>query len=204
MPRDSCASSPCYKVLFVAVLAGLAVSRRWQFPPLDWRVLGLATLWLYFLFTTYHAKVEWAAWPRFAEITKIFLSLGLTLVLIDTRQKLFFLIVAIATSFALVTLKGGYWAVMTGFADRVYGPPDSQYYDNNLFAVAVVMNIPLLVLWLRETREHRGTSCPDGGDRSERRGSIVLVVERRVDHAGRHHSRAAVAQQAQVPDGCRW
>ena len=77
---------------------------------------------------------------------------GLTLVLIDTRQKLFFLIATISLSFALVTIKGGYWAVMTGFADRVYGPPDSQYYDNNMFAVAVIMNIPLLVLWLRETR----------------------------------------------------
>jgi len=72
--------------------------------------------------------------------------------LIDTRQKLFCLIVTIAASFALVTIKGGYWAVMTGFADRVYGPPGSQYYDNNLFAIAVIMNIPLLVLWLRETR----------------------------------------------------
>ena len=62
------------------------------------------------------------------------------------------LIATIAASFALVTIKGGYWAVMTGFADRVYGPPNSQYYDNNLFAIAVIMNIPLLVLWLRETR----------------------------------------------------
>ena len=145
---------PAYKVLFIAVLAALVISKQWRAPPLDWRLFGLVALWAYFLFTTYHAKVEWAAWPRFAEITKIFLSLGLTLLLIDTRQKLFFLIVTIAVSFALVTIKGGYWAVMTGFADRVYGPPNSQYYDNNLFAIAVIMNIPLLVLWLRETRNN--------------------------------------------------
>ena len=145
---------PAYKLLFIAVLAALVISKQWRPLPLDWRVFGLISLWAYFLFTTYHAKVEWAAWPRFGEITKIFLALGLTLLLIDTRQKLFFLIVIIATSFALVTIKGGYWAVMTGFADRVYGPPDSQYYDNNLFAVAVIMNIPLLVLWLRETRKN--------------------------------------------------
>ena len=36
----------------------------------------------------------------------------------------------------------------------MYGPPNSQYYDNNLFAIAVIMNIPLLVLWLRETRNN--------------------------------------------------
>jgi probable O-glycosylation ligase (exosortase A-associated) len=143
---------PVYKVMFVAVFVALLVSRRWRPLPWDWRLVGLFLLWAYFLFTTYHAKADWAAWPRFWEVTKIFLSLGLTLLLIDTRQKLFFLVAAITTSFALVTIKGGYWAVMTGFADRVYGPPDSQYYDNNMFAIAVIMNIPLLALWLRETR----------------------------------------------------
>jgi probable O-glycosylation ligase (exosortase A-associated) len=145
---------PAYKVLFIAVLAALVISKQWRPLPLDWRLFGLIALWAYFLFTTYHAKVEWAAWPRFGEVTKTFLSLGLTLLLIDTRRKLFFLIVTIAMSFALVTIKGGYWAVMTGFADRVYGPPNSQYYDNNLFAIAVIMNVPLLVLWLRETRNN--------------------------------------------------
>jgi len=57
-------------------------------------------------YVTHHA--------RFGEVTKIFFSLGLTLLVIDARQKLFFLIVTIAMSFALVTIKGIYWAVMTG------------------------------------------------------------------------------------------
>lgn len=143
---------PVYKILFGVAVVALLIKRQWRWPPSDWRVAALIALWAYFLFTTYHAKVQWAAWSRFGEISSIFLMVGLTLVLIDTRQKLFFLIVIIAVSFALVTIKGGYWAVVTGFADRVYGPPGSQYYDNNMFAVAVIMNIPLLVLWLRETR----------------------------------------------------
>jgi len=54
-----------------------------------------------------------------------------------------------------VTLKGGYWAVMTGFQDRVYGPPGSHFGGNNEFAVAMAMNIPLLVLWLREAGGRR-------------------------------------------------
>lgn len=144
---------PAYAVLFGGVSAATLISHQWRPLPPDWRILGLLVLWAYFLLTTYNAQVQWAAWPRFEEVSKIFLSLGLPLLLIDTRRKLFFLVVATATSFALVTIKGGYWAVMTGFADRVYGPPDSQYYDNNLFAVAVIMNVPLLVLWLRETSD---------------------------------------------------
>lgn len=143
---------PVYKVLFGATVAAALVSRRWRLPPRDWRLVALLLLWAWFLFTTFQAKVQWAAWPRFAEISSVFALFFLTLMLIDTREKLFGLLVAIAASFALVTLKGGYWAVMTGFADRVYGPPDSQFYDNNLFAIAVVMNVPLLLLWLREAR----------------------------------------------------
>lgn len=143
---------PVYKILFGVTVVAALVSRQWRLPPRDWRLVALLMLWAYFLFTTFLAKVQWAAWPRFAEVSGVFAVFGLTLMLIDTREKLLYLIVAIAASFALVTLKGGYWAVMTGFADRVYGPPGSHFYDNNLFAIAVVMNIPLLLLWLREAQ----------------------------------------------------
>src|SRR5258706_1156236 len=64
---------PAYKLLFIAVLAALVISKQWRLPPLDWRLFGLAALWAYFLFTTYHAQGELAAWPRFAQVTQIFL-----------------------------------------------------------------------------------------------------------------------------------
>jgi probable O-glycosylation ligase (exosortase A-associated) len=79
--------------------------------------------------------------------------LALVWLLIDSREKLFYLVVTIALSIGLVTVKGGYWAVMTGFHDRVYGPPGSQFAENNQFAVAVAMTIPLLMIWLRETKD---------------------------------------------------
>jgi probable O-glycosylation ligase (exosortase A-associated) len=93
------------------------------------------------------------AWPRVMEVSAVLASTLLILVLIDTREKLFWLIAATAASFALVAFKGGYWAVIHGFADRVYGPPGSQYHDNNYFALAAVMTIPLLVLWFRQTAD---------------------------------------------------
>ena len=111
---------------------------------------GLLLLWVVFLATTLFATMPWYAWPRFAELSKIFAALLLSLVLIDSREKLFFLIISISLSIVLVTVKGGYWAVISGFAVRVYGPPHSQFYGNNHFAVLVVMNIPLLMLWLKE------------------------------------------------------
>jgi probable O-glycosylation ligase (exosortase A-associated) len=97
--------------------------------------------------------MPWEAWDKYLKVLKILPPLLLTLLLIDTREKLYYLIVTIALCILLPAVKGGYWAVASGFHDRVYGPPGSPYYENNAFAVVVTMTIPLLVLWWREARD---------------------------------------------------
>ncbi len=120
---------------------------------LDWRLYGLLALWAWFGISSYFSVAPWEAWDKYREVLKILPPFLLALLLIDTREKLYYLLVAIALSILLVALKGGYWAVLSGFQDRVYGPPGSPYGGNNEFAVAVVMAIPLMVLWLRETHD---------------------------------------------------
>ena len=142
---------PIYKVLFAATVIGTLFTRDRQLPPRDWRVLVLVGLWLLFFLTTKFSWLPFLAWPRFVEVSAVLASTFLVLVLINTREKLFVLIAAIALAFGLVSFKGGFWAVIHGFADRVYGPPGSQYGDNNHFAVAAVMTIPLLLLWFRQS-----------------------------------------------------
>lgn len=152
---------PVYASLFVSVLAAATAARARgrlsHLPPgvllRDWRVLALAGLWLWFAVTSYFALVPADAWVKFRQVASILPPLLLALLLIDERAKLHALIVTVALSIMLIAAKGGYWAVMTGFQDRVYGPPGSEYGDNNHFAVAVCMAIPLLAIWLRETRE---------------------------------------------------
>ncbi len=124
-------------------------------PLLDWRMLMIFALFGWFVITTVYSINHWAAWPYLWDVLKILPALVLVVVLIDTAEKLRALLFVIAISIALVTLKGGYWAVMTGFHDRVYGPPHSQYGDNNEFAVAMVMSLPLLLLILRESSTWR-------------------------------------------------
>jgi len=137
--------------LTFAWLRGLA-------PPhlgFDWRVALLLALWAWFYLSTTQALNPWAAWPKLWEVFKLLPPLLLALWLVDSRQKLLALNMTMALAVAMVVLKGGYWAIMTGFQDRVYGPPGSQYGDNNEFAVLTAMSIPLLVLWYREIT-HRG------------------------------------------------
>lgn len=148
---------PAYLVLFAAVslatIKEYAGQRAWPKFWWDWRIALIVLLYAWFLYTTQSALAPLSAQLKFVEVGKVLLPLILMLLLIDAREKLFGLLVVMALSIVLVALKGGYWALMTGFQDRVYGPPGSQIYGNNEFAVATAMAIPLLVLWLREARD---------------------------------------------------
>lgn len=147
---------PAYQTLFIAVAIAFLVNGKDRQPlPKDWRVPAFFFLWFYFLMTTFDALVPKAAWPKLIEVSKIYLPFILTLWLINTREKLYYLIITIAGSIGLIAVKGGIWAIGTGFSYRVYGPPGTQFYENNAFAIATLMTIPLLILWLRETTNRK-------------------------------------------------
>ncbi len=144
---------PCYQILLMVVLVSFLKEKSKQRFPNDWRVISFYFLWFFFLLTTLNALVPDAAWEKLIEVSKIYAPFIFTLLLINSRKKLYYLIITIAVSFGIVAVKGGIWAVMSGFSYRVYGPENTQFFENNAFAVATVMTIPLLVLWLRETKE---------------------------------------------------
>lgn len=144
-------SLPAFQILFLAVVLTTLMSKERQVIPKDWRIPIFLTLWLYFFFTTTQAYFPTLAWEKFWFVTKIFLPFIFTLVLINTREKLYYLIVTIACSIGFAATKGGIFALKSGFAHRVYGPPGTQFYENNAFAIAVLIAIPMMLLWYRET-----------------------------------------------------
>lgn len=150
---DFMRSSPAYLAVLIVVAfsAGWQLFRQRAWPRLywDWRLGVMGLLWVWFVLSTYFAINPLPAREKLFEVTKLLPPLVLVLLLIDKQEKLRWLLLTIALSIAAVILKGGYWAVITGFQDRVYGPPGSQYGGNNEFAVATTMAIPLLVLWYR-------------------------------------------------------
>lgn len=144
---------PVYGLLFVVTL-GAALrdqyqQRTWPAFFWDWRLLLLGLLGAVFLASTVNSINPWMAWPHLVEVAKIAPPLLLLLWLINTREKLHFLLLAMGLSIAAVALKGGYWALITGFQDRVYGPPGSQIGGNNEFAIASAMALPLLMIGVR-------------------------------------------------------
>ena len=142
---------PLFQILFLVVAFKTLTTDDRQPLPKDWRVTAFILLWLYFAFTTTQAYYPELAAKKLWLVTKIYLPFIFTLLLINTREKLFYLIITIAASIGIVAVKGGLFAITHGFSARIYGPPATQFEENNAFAIAVLINIPLLVLWYRET-----------------------------------------------------
>lgn len=148
---------PVYKVLFVVTCLAAALEfrrlRQWPTLPFDWRLVVLGLMFADFVLSTWYAILPDTARGRLIEVAILLPPLLLALILIDTREKLFAAVVATAAGVALIAIKGGWWALITGFSDRVYGPPTSQIGGNNEFAVALAMTIPLLVFWRRQVAD---------------------------------------------------
>ena len=145
-------SLPVYYVLFLVVAFRTFTAKDKDSIPKDWRITVFILLWIYFAITSTQAYFPDIAWQRFWLVTKIYLPFFFTLVLINTRFKLYCLVVTIAASIGIVAVKGGLFAILHGFSARVYGPPATQFEENNAFAVAMLICIPLLLIWQRETR----------------------------------------------------
>ncbi len=145
-------SLPVYYVLFLVVAFRTFTAKDKDSIPKDWRITVFIILWIYFAITSTQAYFPDIAWQRFWLVTKIYLPFFFTLVLINTRFKLYCLVVTIAASIGIVAVKGGLFAILHGFSARVYGPPATQFEENNAFAVAMLICIPLLLIWQRETR----------------------------------------------------
>ncbi len=143
---------PLYQALFIVVAVMTFITKDRQSIPKDWRIPTFYILWFYFFITTTQAYLPEIAWERLWFVSKIYLPIIFTLILINTREKLFYLIVTIAASIGIIAVKGGIFAIFSGFSYRVYGPPTTQFFENNAFAIAVLIAIPLLVLWYKEAK----------------------------------------------------
>lgn len=75
---------------------------------------------------------------------KIFFMLYVTLALIQTKEHIMAFAWVLIGSLAILGAKGGFFTLITLGNHRVFGPPGSFIEDNNEFALALIMTIPLI------------------------------------------------------------
>ncbi len=97
----------------------------------------------YIFFTTFFALVPDSAWPMLERAVKVQIGTLLALILLYGKDHVLALIWVIAASIGYYAIKGGIFTIVYLGQYRVWGPDDSFIADNNAFALAAVMSIPL-------------------------------------------------------------
>jgi putative inorganic carbon (hco3(-)) transporter len=121
----------------------------------------LIILWLWFTLTSLNSEHDplfldkaVLCWFRWGVVSKIFLMTGVMIMVIDTWNRLRWLVLAIAGSFGLLVLRTLPIMILSGGASRVYGPDNSMIADNNDFGLALNMALPMF-FFLAKTEENR-------------------------------------------------
>lgn len=109
-------------------------------PPVKWFVVFIFWITLSWL----AGLSPEADYPQWNKVMKIDFMILVALVLVNTKKQIMLLAWVVVASLAVLGVKGGLFTILTGGSYRVWGPPDSFIYDNNEFALAMVMTVPLL------------------------------------------------------------
>lgn len=141
---------PAAQLVGAGTLIGFLFTKDRRPLPMERETLLLLFLWGLFTVTTILALNPDNAWPQLEQVSKILLMTMVSMMLITTRGRLRVFLLVIALSIGFFGFKGGIFALRTGGADRVYGPPGSFLEDNNDFALATVMVLPFFFYLARE------------------------------------------------------
>lgn len=147
---DFAYSMPWALMVAVATLSGLVLVGKDRRPvPRTFAIYLLVILWAIFVISTLGAVQPTDAWDQLDKVSKILLITFVTMTLFRDVERIRILLYVIALSIGFFGLKGGIWAIGTGGANKVLGPPESFIAGNTEIGMALVMVIPLLLLLSR-------------------------------------------------------
>ena len=135
---------PFAQIIAIVILVSMLRIKESVRVPWTRETILLLVFILWMFFTTFFAFNSDGAWEQWDKVWKIQLMLFITLMLIDTKQKLDWLIWVIVLSLGLYGVKGGIFTIVTGGSFRVMGPAGSFIGGNNEIALALIMTIPLM------------------------------------------------------------
>ena len=175
--------APVAAIAAVSTLLGFLLTKDPRESPFKGpQVVAFA---LFFVWMT----ISWLAgidpdgdYPQWNKITKVYFMIFVALALLRSKTHIMALMWVCAGSLALLGAKGGLFTLIGGGGQRVYGPPGTFIEDNNEFAVALIMTIPLLRFLQTQIRSKWG-----------KRGLTLTMVLVAVSALGSHRRGALLA-----------
>ena len=147
-------SAPLAAIAAASTLVGLVLTKERQSPfqgaPVWW--LAALTMWITL---SWQLGIDPAGdYPMWDRVIKIYLMTFVALALLRTRYDMLAFAWVTIGSLGVLATKGGLFTVLKGGNYRVFGPPSSFIADNNDFALATVVCIPM-IRFLQLQVEHR-------------------------------------------------
>lgn len=132
-------------VLLVAIvtIASLMLSKERKKIPIS-TISVLLVLFLAWTTITTIFAVAPSAWSEWQRVAKILVMVFVTLILVNSRERMHWLVWMIVVSLGFYGVKGGLFTVLTGGTYHALGPVQSFIADNNAFALALCMVLPLM------------------------------------------------------------
>lgn len=138
------ATAPVAAIAAGSTLLGLLFTRDRQWPlkgapPI---ILALLMVWMT-LSWLFGINIE-DDYEQWSKVMKINLMVLISVALLRSKLYIISFVWVCALSLAVLGVKGGIFTIATGGAYKVWGPPDSFIADNNHFALALIMTVPML------------------------------------------------------------
>ncbi len=152
-------NSPLAAAVAAPTLLGCLFTSKLNRNILKLETLVLAGLWAWFAITFLHALQV----PLFQEhladaklellrVSKILLMTFVMILLVNSYRKFKYLVVVTAACFGVLAMRGTIFGLRTGGESRVFGPHDSFLTDNNAFALAINMALPMFLFLARDEK----------------------------------------------------
>lgn len=137
-------SAPVAAIAAASTLIGLLFTQEKRSPfqgaPIVW--LFIFTIWLNLSWLLgYDPAGDYEQW---AKVMKIYLMTFVALSVLQTKHHIMAFVWVTIASLAVLAAKGGLFTVLTAGSYRVWGPEGTFIADNNTFALAVIVCIPMI------------------------------------------------------------
>ncbi len=137
-------SFPWVQLVAVVTLLSFVFSKERKRLPWSATSVLLVIFLLWTVLTTFFAAVPVSAWDESGRFAKVLLMVFVTLVLVNSRERMHWLVWMMAVSLGYYGFRGGIFTLLGGGANHVFGPPKSFIADNNALALALCMTLPLM------------------------------------------------------------
>ena len=154
---------PFAMIVGVTTMLSILMSKEEKRLPLSPPVVVLLLFVAWMTFTTVVSLFPSEAWPKLERVLKIQLFIILTLIMMQTEQRLRALVLVATLSIAYFGIKGGVLTIMHGGGGMVLGPDGGFISGNTEIALALTVTLPLMYwLYLRPRGAGSGTQSWSG------------------------------------------